>query len=393
MAKASKKKPAPVPEIINIEANDTSDQSPIIVQTNDMSDPGPVVTIEPAGQTLTPTPAEPATTEIAPPVVTYAIVEAKFKQELTRAQYEQALQSLTSYKITVDNMAEAQLKLTLARKFLNNNFDNIKKAGKLPALTECRYWDDAYNSLRGPLAKEIEAKQKILNDIAAEEARKKKAADDEKARVDGIKEAIDNFLIDQAQAIAGCTTSDELVVIEKLIGSHKANKSRYSEFLPNLVERSEALTTLIKDQKKVIANLEELRAKEKEAEEKKDDATLIEIQDKKDELANKIEENKINVQGAAIKQAMKPESVTIATPIYNTISARRTSWKAELVRRPDGELDKKELEKAFKSGLLVCTIDTDKTRDVLNTLKATGSLKDKTEIIVNGIRYYEEKLY
>lgn len=330
--------------------------------------------------------------QIARPVVTYEIVEARFRTELTRLQYETALQALTSYQITEDNIAEAQNKLVRAKRFLTK-FDDIKTKGKEQALAETRMWDKAFNSLKKPLEDEIAVKQKKLNEVAAEQARKKKEADDEEARKNGIKTAIDNFIIDQSQAIAGCTKREELVTIEKMIGSHKGAKTRYAEFLPDLITRSEALTILIKEQKQTIEHLEQLEKDKKVAEEKGDDGALIALEDKKDELIGKIEETKVIVQETAINQAVKGESVEIARPHFNTIGARRTTWKAMLVKKPEGSLDQKELEKAFKAGLLKCEIDPEKTRTVLDTLKSSGSLKDKTEIIVNGIRYYEEKTY
>lgn len=331
-------------------------------------------------------------TEIAPTTLTYQIIEAKFKTQLTRLQYEDALQKLTSYVITEDNMAEAQNKLTRARRFLNQ-FETIKSNGKEAALAECRMWDKAFNSLKTPLEQEIARKQTALNEVAQEQARKKETAEKETARIDGIKTAIDNFIIEQSQAIAGCKTNTQLVYIQKMIGSHKANKSRYEEFLSDLVARCEPFNDLIKQQKQTIDDLEKLEKEKLEAEKKGDDATLIELEDKKDELVAKMEETKVVVQETAINQAVKSETVEIARPIYNTIGARRTTWKAMLVTKPDGTLDQKELEKAFKAGLLICTINPEKTRDVLATLKSTNQLKDKTEIIVNGIRYYEEKTY
>lgn len=340
-------------------------------------------------------PVEPENnTEVSSPVVTKELVEARFKKELTQQKYEVALQSLTDFKVTEDNIAEAQNKILRGRRFLSTNFDTIKTNGKANALAECRMWDAAFNELKKPLEQELEKKQADLNRIATELAERKAKADREKARVEGIKTAIDNFLLEQSQAIAGAKTAAALVTIEKIIGSHKGNKSRYEEFLPDLVAGCEKLTPLIKSQKDTIKQLEELEEAKKKAEKEQDDKTLMELEDKKELLEARRDETKVIVQDVAITEAEKREEVVAATPIHTTISARRTTWKAQLVTKPGtDELDPKELKKAFDAGLLICTIDPAKTKTILDTLKSSGTLKGKTEFIVNGIRYFEEKIY
>ena len=43
--------------------------------------------------------------------------------------------------------------------------------------------------------------------------------------------------------------------------------------------------------------------------------------------------------------------------------------------------------------LVVFTLDKDKVDAVLKTMKDTEVLNGKTEMIVNGIRYFEQKTY
>lgn len=328
------------------------------------------------------------------PIITQELIEARFKKELTKKGYEEALQKLTDFKVTEDNIGEAQNKILRGRRFLNNDFEAIKTTGKADALAECRMWDKAFNELQKPLAAELEKKQVDLNRIASELAEKKVIADREKARVDDIRSTIDNFLMEQAQIIAVAKTPGELVTIEKVIGSHKGNKSRYADFLPDLVTGCEKLVPLIKTQKEIIRQLEELEANKKKAEETQDDKTLMELEDKKEILQSRMEENKVVVQDVAITEAESRGQVITATPIHTTISARRTTWEVELVKKPGTEeLDPKELKKAFDMGLLICTIDPKKAKTVLDTLKSSGSLKGKTEIIVNGVRFFEKKIY
>jgi hypothetical protein len=43
--------------------------------------------------------------------------------------------------------------------------------------------------------------------------------------------------------------------------------------------------------------------------------------------------------------------------------------------------------------MLEISLNATKVRDSINTLKAAGAFKGKTELLVNGIRYYEEKTF
>ena len=386
MAKAARKKKEPVISKTLPAVTDTMQLEQPLINVQETPAPEQPVPVSPQPQNGVP--SDPETKEagqqLAPAVVTYEIVEAKFRMELTRLEYEKALQGLTSYQITEDNIAEAQNKLTRARRFLTQ-FEAIKSNGKEAALAETRMWDKAFNSLKKPIEDEITIKQKKLNDVAAEQARKKKAADNEEARKNGIKTSIDNFIIEQSQAIAGCKTNPELVNIQKLIGSHKAAKTRYEEFLPDLVTRCEALNVLIKEQKKTIDELEKLEKDKLEAEKTGDDATLIALEDKKDELVSKMEETKVVVQETAINQATKSESVEIARPHYNTIGARRSTWEWEVE-------DIKLLHKKMPH-LVKIVPDEEKINDLLKTKKTDGSFKNVEEEKYFGLRFFLKKTY
>lgn len=322
----------------------------------------------------------------AQPVVTQEIVTAQYKVELTKIRYQEALQGFASLIVTEENMKMVQEKMTAGRGLVTK-MNNLKIKLKQPAYTICTFWDAAFNDLKAPLEQLLSKIQIDLNRVGAEQARKKAEADKEKERVDGIRTAIDNFILDQSQAIAGCKTAESLVSIEKFIGSHKANKTRYQEFLPDLIARSEELTTLIKSQKETIKQLAELEEKKRLAEAKNDDAGYISITEQEEALTARMEENKVIVQEKAIEQATKPGELITVTPIISTVQARRSKWKGELLT------DQKSIEKAFKAGLLDFTINKDKIEVLINTLQETKQLDGKEELIINGVKLYLEKRY
>lgn len=385
MAKTTRKKVTPAEHGIKSEEAAVGVMQSEQPVTNTQETPAPQ---KPADEVkpADPVPVNPAGQLPTQPVVTQELITAKFKAELTKYKYQETLQKFTSLPVTEDNIGVVQMELKNMRGFLRT-MDAIKVAGKKPALERCRLWDAAYNSLSQPLEQELARKQSKLNEVAAEQTRKAEAARKEEQRKSDIKNAIDNFILDQSQKIAGCKTDDELVTIQKILGSHKANASRYQEFLPNLVERCNELTPLINTQKDAIRQLEQLAKDKLEAEKKGDDAKLIEIEDKKEALTAVVEEQRVLVQETAINQATKTTEVVVAQPVFNTVKSRRSKWKIELLQ------DKKSIQKALDAGLLDCEINKEKGEVLINTLKETEQLKDKKELIIHGCKIYLEELF
>lgn len=327
----------------------------------------------------------PPAKETTRPVITQEVVTSKFNLELTRNKYQEALQSLTSYNITRDNINEAQEKMKKARKFLTV-FKTIYEEKKKPSWDEYNLWLATYNNLKAPFEKLIAEKTAVLTKISNELEKERIAAANEKTRIDNVKTKIDNFILSVSQQIAEASSDDQLVSLEKLIGSHKANKSRYQEFLPDFITRCNELTPILKKQKEAVRKIEELKKQEQEALASGDDQKVLDSQESQEAVQATISENKVVVQETAINQAIAPE-ITHVEVLAPTISARRTSWKAELL--PDA----KSLKKAFDAGMLDCELNSEKAKTTLNALKDAGTLKGLTEYTLNGVRYFEQKLF
>ena len=266
---------------------------------------------------------------IEKPVVTAELIRANFSLELSKLRFQDALQALSDYAVTRDNILESQEMIKGARKFLTQ-FDSIKTKGKAAALAECRMWDDAYNSLRGPFDKLLMEKTNKMSKIAAELEEERVEAEKESFRVSGIRQSIDRFFIEQSQNIAEAKTTEELVAIQKLIGSHCGNKSRYQEFLPLMALKASNLTELIKVQKESIKILTALKGKEMAAEASGDDEVVLALRGQQEEFSAKLEQTRIDVQESAISMAtqvdvVEPEVIMTAAP-----RPRRQIWVWEI---------------------------------------------------------------
>lgn len=328
----------------------------------------------------------PAGQEPAPATVTLELIVAQYKVGLTKLRYQEALQGFASLQVTEDTMAIVQEKLKGGRGLIRK-MDDLKSELKEKALAECRMWDNAFRSLVTPLEDLLAKIQVDLNRVAQEQARKAEVARKEEARKTNIKTAIDNFILEQSQAIAAAKDDTELVRIQKLIGSAKANKSRYEEFLPDLVERCNALNPLINTQKDAIRELRDLEEQKKAAEAKGDDAALIAIEDKKEALNATVEEQKVLIQEEAISQAVRPGTVEVGRPVFNTVKARRSKWLGEL------KTDDKSMKAAFNAGLLTCTLNKEKVQLLIDTLEQTKQLDGLEVFEINGIKLYLEVRY
>lgn len=315
-------------------------------------------------------------------VISKEIIGAQFNKELTALKYQEALTRLNELEVTEDTLPDTQAHIKKARGFLKK-FEEIKTTGKAESLRIGRLWDTVFNELKLPFETAIDDKENKVNEVAKKIAEENRKKENERLRVEGIKTAIDTFIFDQTRLIADAKTDTTLIGVEKMIGSHKANNSRYQELLPTLIERCSELLPLIKKQKENIRELEDLKIKEAAAIASGDDAKVLEIQEAKEVVTYAIDEAKVVVQETAINSAMNSPSAPIEVETISfTPRARRTSWEYEIV----------DEKKAYAAGMLSCEINDEKAKSALAVVKQTIP-KGQTEMIVNGIKYFEKKIY
>lgn len=315
------------------------------------------------------------------PQLSQEIITAQFRKELMAYQYQQILDDLGAIIVTSDNIDLVQEKIKKARS-LQKELEGIKARIKSPYWEICKKYDFSFNSLNLPLNNLIIDKEKRVNEVSRKKVEENQRKEREIERIDRIKKSIEEFVFEQTRNIASATTDIELIAIEKLIGSHKANKSRYEELLPSLVEKCEELTPLIKKQKEHIRELAEIERKKNEALKNGDDREAMELEEKKEAVQSSIEETKIIIQETAIESALSSTDVIEVKEILVTPKPRRTTWEMEIV----------DEKKAFNSGMLICEINKEKAKAQLEVVKQTLP-KDQEEMTINGIRYYQNKIY
>lgn len=208
--------------------------------------------------------------------------------------------------------------------------------------------------------------------LCYEVARKQQEAENERLRIAGIREQMNNFKNEFAAKIADCKTSQEIVAIERRFNLESANKSRYAEFLTEFQADCEAIRSHLRTQKEKVRELEDLDRKANLAAENGSDEQILEIMEKKEVLEAQIAEKRVNIQEEALFQSTKPtESATVILPIIPR--GGRKLWRFEI-------LDEKA---AAKSGFMKLVPDTEKIDARLKEIR-----ESETEVVENGIRYY-----
>lgn len=295
-------------------------------------------------------------------------------------QYQQLLQEGENLKFTKDNLVEQGASLKTLRTVQ-------KKLGDIenPYTANWKAWNEARKSLVDPVSDLLKRKEAEYRKLAIEIEAEKKQAEQEKERVSGIKQAIDSFFIAQSQAIAGAKTLGELTAIEKIIGSHKANKARYSEFLPELVAKAETLTPLIKQQKDNIRKLEAVKEAESKAAESGDDQAVLDAMEAKEALQNKFDEVNIKAQEQAVGMATKAEVVTPEVVLPSAPKPRRTTFEWECY---DLDLLHKKMPH-----LVTLTPNKEKLDELLTTKRLEGAFIGTDSIDYFGCKLFIKKSY
>lgn len=313
-----------------------------------------------------------------------AVITGKFNISLTEGKFQQLADEAAALVYNEDNLEKIKEFLTRVRKG-EKAIEETHKLLKADALQFGRDCDAGKNAFLGMYegikSKPLQEYTRMCEDIQKRIA----AAAQEKLRVDSIQNGIESNAILFAKQIADCSTTLQLTAIESKINLEKTRKEKYQEFLPDAVKRFTELNTILAHQKKTVKQLEENARLQEEAKKANDDAALLKLKEEQEQQEAQIEENKTVVQETAIQQSVNATPVQYAQEIIPTIKARRTTWTYEVVN--EKEVMKKSPE------LVIFTLDKDKVKAMQKTLKDSGQLDGKTEFVINGIRFFEEKTY
>jgi hypothetical protein len=321
-------------------------------------------------------------TEVATPQLP-APIQGRFNIALTNSKFQQLADEAGTLIYNEDNLQKIKDYLDKTRK-VEKAIEDTHKDGKAEALNIGRQWDAGKNSFLAMVANIKSFPQQEYTRICNEVLQRQRDQEAERFRISNIKQGIESNAILFAKQIAECETTPQLTALESRINLEKTRKEKYQEFLPDAIARFSELNAILANQKKIVKGLEENARLQLEAKQKQDDEALLKLQQQQEQQQAQMEENKVVVQETAIAQSVNAveyaQEVITAAP-----KARRTTWSYEVIN--EKEVMKKSPE------LVIFTLDTEKVKSVLKTLKDTEQLEGKTEMIVNGIRFFEQKTF
>lgn len=318
----------------------------------------------------------PAIPDTVPPEI-----KSKFNLALTSASFQKIADEEMTLVYNEDHVEDIKLFLNKANN-LKKVIEATHKTGKEEALKIGRNWDAAKNSFLAQVEAIVSTAYSNYSKLCASIAEKQKKDAEEKQRVAVIKNLIEANAVNLSMKIAGCDTTKDLLAIESIINLEKTRKEKYQEFLPDAIERLAPLTEILKNQKLVVKEREDLAAQKLAAEKSGNDEKLMEVIEKQEANVQQIESNKITVQEKAIEQPVR--SFATYTPVSTpTVKPKRTTVKWRVIAIG-------VTQKRMPSWVRSVPVD-----ELIDAYLAT--IKDKVlkegSVSENGIEFFVEKTY
>jgi len=320
------------------------------------------------------------------PVITQEKVMAQMNIALTQQSISvQKIQDeINSIEFNEDNLQKIADMITVINKS-DKIIEAKHKELKAPYLDGGKICDLSKNSL---LSINEGLREQLLvpyNKMCADIEQRKRVAAQEATRIASIKEGIENNLISFSSQVAQCETNLQLLAVERVINLEKSETraSKYMEFHLDAISRYDSvLLPIIKAQKLKIKQKEAIKTEIIEAETANDPIRLDELNSKQDRIDNEILQNQINVQQDALNNPsfFIPVAEEVLPDIHTV-----TRIKFDIV----------DLNVAIKKcpELLDVTIKHRDAQKIAMTLKDVGTFKDKSEVVVNGIKFFIDKSY
>ncbi len=321
------------------------------------------------------------------PVITQEMVLARMNIALTKKQL-----SVQKLQDEADSLKYSPENIPLISSFLaklvaiDKVTEETHKEGKAPYLEGGRIWDIAKNSNLAITSAIKNPVKKKFDKLCADEEMRKRNAKEQDAKEMAIIQGIESNVITFSTKIAACVSNDELLSIERIINLEKSESraEKYGKFHQQAIEKyNTVLKPILKDQKDKIKQREVLKKQIEEAESNNDVEKLDKLNEQIDKVDDEIIQNSVKVQEEALNNA-PIDFIPVAEEVFVDTKSRR-KYDIEI-------FDEKEALKKAKD-LLEIKVNKDAANVILKTLKDSNAFKDKSEIIINGIKYSEIKNY
>lgn len=322
----------------------------------------------------------PATLQVAPQQVTKPLIQSLFNTELVRRNYRKILQAAVEIKPTRNNLKDAYNRLKDLEAFAKE-MESYRKTVSDPYFKAQKDIKATFDEIMQPILTEVDSLKAAIKTVNDELSAELAAAAIEKNRVIKIADAMTNFINNTTRQIAEAKNDEELVGIQKRIGSEKSRSAFYMEFMDDFRGKCDALTPLINQRKETIRKGFQLLNEQKEALASGNIELASDIRDELELLDVRMEENVLRIQQTAYEQAASTE-VIVADPIIDTIKGRQMwKWKVD---------DIATLYKKMPH-LVQLVPNKEAIEAVLSENKKEWNEKGEDSITMNGLTFYKQK--
>lgn len=320
---------------------------------------------------------------VAPDKITKQQIIALFNTGTIRWNYNKMLQGLKGMVITKDNLKEYYPEFKEADKFVKSITEWSKDEAR-PFSDVCDLFLEVRKEIIEPVLVELASRKAQVKSASEANAAEIAQAKKEQARVNLISVTMGNFINKVTADITLATTDDQIVLIQKLIGSEKSKKTFYSEFWDELVLKCDALAPTINHQKEKIRELKKFNDQLSEALKQNDDSKAAELKEKIEDTTAGLVENSIRLQERAFEQSLNITQTEVGQPELNVVKGKSNRWRW---RVDDIEL----LHKKYPQFTKIVTNDEEIDR-FMKDQRELGTFKTElAEIMVKGITFYKEK--
>lgn len=313
-------------------------------------------------------------------------IKASMSIEMQRGKFEEIKQRVANLKYTTlpEDFQEVANVCADLKKLKDAIFDKH-------AADKKRYWDicKLYDKVKKDytdMIDEILKKPESERIRLTKEIEEKTEADKrEKARVDGIKEAISKNILYYTEKFTACESKEEFLKLQASVNLGRTRKNDFQEFLPDYIAELDKLNDLINKAKERVEKINSLKSiinSELADEDTKleAEAKLQEAEDEREEVAVKALENSMNV-------STQPITYYHASPDLPKAGSKRRNLKIKIT----------DAAKAIKHypELVEVSLNAQKSKELIESLKNEKkvSLDMTSEYEVNGISVFIEKVY
>jgi tetratricopeptide (TPR) repeat protein len=324
----------------------------------------------------------PALRNIPPDKITKTQIVSLFNTETIRWEYNKMLQGLKSMHITKENLKEEYPEFKAADKFCKS-LDTWRKSEANPFNKVDALFLEVYKEITEPILAELTSLKAQVKTAREANAAEIAQAKREQARKDLIVKTLGDFINNCTTYIVTATTDDQVILVEKRIGSEKSKKGFYAEYYQELVDKCEALKSTITAQKKKIQELQKANEAFEQALKASDDSAAAELKEKIELINEQLVENSIRLQEKAFEQSINISQDQVGQPDLNVTKGKTSRWKWKV---DDIEFLHKKFPKFTK------VVPNDEAIEAyMKEQREAGLFKtQEEEIKVNGITFFKE---